>query len=160
MDIVDTYNVTSKAIARAREEHQPILVEAVTYRFRGHSVADPEEYRTKEEVLRWRRRDPITTFSEQLIAADILSKEQCDVLDQQAVARVDEAVAFADASPEPLPESLYDDIYVLGGQVQGWYSVDERAAGVHRGEDERRLAQERRNSASENKLASSERVPD
>ena len=58
-------------------------------------------------------------------------------LDAQAVARVDEAVAFADASPHPPPESLYDDVYVLGDQVRGWYSVDERSAGVHKGEDER-----------------------
>ena len=50
--------------------------------------------------------------------------------------RLDEAVAFADASPFPEPTSLYDDVYVLGDQVQGWYSIDERSAGVHRGEDE------------------------
>ena len=51
-------------------------------------------------------------------------------------------MTFADRSPHPEPESLYDDIYVLGGQVRGWYSVDERSAGVHRGEDERELAQD------------------
>ena len=50
---------------------------------------------------------------------------------------MDEAVAFADASPFPEPTSLYDDVYVLGDQVQGWYSIDERSPGVHRGEDER-----------------------
>jgi hypothetical protein len=49
-------------------------------------------------------------------------------------------VAFADESAMPPPESLYDDVYVLGGQVRGWYSVDERSAGVHKGEDERALA--------------------
>ena len=51
-------------------------------------------------------------------------------------------MAFADRSAHPDPESLYDDIYELGGQVRGWYSVDERAAGVHRGEDERELSQD------------------
>ena len=60
------------------------------------------------------------------------------------VKRIDEAVAFADGSPFPPPESLYDDIYVLGDQVRGWYSVDERSAGVHRGEHERELAAKQR----------------
>ena len=58
-------------------------------------------------------------------------------MDEATVARIDEAVAFADKSPFPAPESLYDHVYVLGDQVHGWYSVDERSAGVHRGEDER-----------------------
>ena len=50
-----------------REERRPLLVEAVTYRFRGHSMADPEEYRTKEEVAQWRERDPIPAFGELLV---------------------------------------------------------------------------------------------
>jgi hypothetical protein len=60
---------------------------------------------------------------------------------------VDEAVAFADDAEFPPPESLYDFIYVLGDQVKGWYSVDERSAGVHRGEDERSLAEHERGPA-------------
>src|SRR5215218_1848201 len=59
MDVVATYEVMREAIRRAREERRPHLVEAVTYRFRGHSMADPEEYRTKEQVAEWRKRDPI-----------------------------------------------------------------------------------------------------
>ena len=58
MDVLDTYNVMSEAIERVREERSPLLVEAITYRFRGHSAADPEEYRTKEQVAEWRKRDP------------------------------------------------------------------------------------------------------
>ena len=65
-------------------------------------------------------------------------------MDQAAVARVDQAVAFADRSEFPPPESLYDHIYVMGDQVGGWYSVDERSAGVHKGEDERSMAQKER----------------
>ena len=53
------------------------------------------------------------------------------------MARIDEAVEFADGSDFPPPESIYDHVYVLGDQVKGWYSVDERSAGVHKGEDER-----------------------
>ncbi len=59
MDVVDTHHVLREAIRRAREERQPVLVEAVTYRFRGHSMADPEEYRSKEQVAEWRKRDPV-----------------------------------------------------------------------------------------------------
>ena len=66
MDVVETYEVMREAIRRARHDRQPILVEAVTYRFRGHSMADPEEYRTKEQVEEWRKRDPINAFAERL----------------------------------------------------------------------------------------------
>ena len=140
MDVVETHEVMREAIRRAREERQPILVEAVTYRFRGHSMADPEEYRTKEQVEEWRKRDPITAFAERLE----LDEDEAKGLDQEAVKRVDEAVAFADKSSFPAPESLYDHIYVFGDQVGGWYSVDERSAGVHKGEDERALAEAER----------------
>jgi pyruvate dehydrogenase E1 component alpha subunit len=140
MDAVDTYEVTREALRIAREERRPILVEAITYRFRGHSMADPEEYRTKEQVEEWRRKDPIETLGKRLVDEGVLTAEQREEIDQAAIARVDEAVQFADASPHPPPESLYDDIYVLGGQVQGWYSLDERTPSPHRGEDERDMA--------------------
>ena len=134
MDVLDTHNVMREAIEKVREERRPILVEAVTYRFRGHSMADPEEYRSKEQVEEWRKKDPIPNFAEQL---DV----DLDELDKAVTERIDEAVSFADDSAFPPPESLYDHIYVLGDQVKGWYSVDERSAGVHKGEDERALAE-------------------
>ncbi len=137
MDVVDTHAVIGEALSRAREERQPVLVEAITYRFRGHSMADPEEYRTKEQVAEWRKRDPITLFSDRLIEASMLDSAEVERIDAEAVGRVDGAVAFADSSPFPPPESLYDDVYALGSQVRGWYSVDARGAGVHKGEDER-----------------------
>jgi len=142
MDVLDTYNVTGEALRRAREERQPMLVEAITYRFRGHSMADPEEYRTKEQVEEWRKRDPLTTFAKRLVDADMLGDDDVEELDDMAVEAVDEAVVFADKSAHPEPESLYDHIYVLGGQVRGWYSVDSRSAGVHPGEQERDLSQD------------------
>ncbi len=140
MDVVETYEVMREAIRRAREDRQPILVEAITYRFRGHSMADPEEYRTKEQVAEWRKRDPITAFADRIGMSD----EDAKQLDDAAVKRVDDAVAFADSAKFPPPESLYDHIYVMGDQVKGWYSVDERSAGVHKGEDERSLAEAER----------------
>jgi pyruvate dehydrogenase E1 component alpha subunit len=139
MDVVDTYAVIREAIRRAREDRQPILVEAITYRFRGHSMADPEEYRTKEQVAEWRKRDPIANFADRLVREGVLEQGDPERLDEETIRRVDQAVAFADRSPFPTPESLYDHIYVLGDQVKGWYSVDERSAGVHKGEDERTI---------------------
>jgi pyruvate dehydrogenase E1 component alpha subunit len=124
MDVLDTHAVVAEALRIARDDRRPMLVEALTYRFRGHSMADPEEYRTKEQVEKWRQRDPIVLFAQRLEQEGVLEPGERDRLDEEAIARVDEAVAFADASPFPPPESLYDDVYVLGSQVHGWYSVD------------------------------------
>ena len=142
MDVAETYETVSEALRAAREERRPTLVEAVTYRFRGHSMADPEEYRTKEQVEEWRRRDPIEVFGSRLVEAGVLEEDERSRLDREATEEVDRAVEFADASPFPAPESLYDDVYVLGDQVSGWYAIDERSPGVHKGEDERGMAAE------------------
>jgi pyruvate dehydrogenase E1 component alpha subunit len=136
MDVVNTYEVVCEAIARVREERSPLLVEAVTYRFRGHSMADPEEYRTKEEVARWRERDPLPVFAQRLMDAGVIDAAERERIDAHAMARVDEAVAFAEASPFPAPESLYDDVYVLDDAVSGLYANDpgeDRAAGAGNG---------------------------
>jgi pyruvate dehydrogenase E1 component alpha subunit len=137
MDVLDVEVHVADALRKAREDREPQIVEAVTYRFRGHSMADPEEYRTKEEVEEWRRRDPIQTFRERLVAEGMMSDGDFEKLDETAIEIVDEAVEFADKSPFPDLDSLYDDIYVYGDQVKGWYAVDERSPEVHRGEEER-----------------------
>jgi len=122
--VVDTWKTVSEAVETPRRERRPILVEAETYRFRGHSVADPEEYRTSEEVEEWRERCPILLFGNRLEEAGIITAEEREQVDADAVSAVDRALEFAEASPEPDPDSLHDDIYVLGGQVRGWYSSD------------------------------------
>jgi pyruvate dehydrogenase E1 component alpha subunit len=124
MDVLDTHAVLSEAIERVREERRPVLVEAVTYRFRGHSMADPEQYRTKQEVAEWRARDPIPVFADRLLAKGVIDKAGHERMDAEALARVDAAVEFADASPFPAPDSLFDDIYALDPQTHGWYSVE------------------------------------
>jgi pyruvate dehydrogenase E1 component alpha subunit len=121
MDVLDTHAVVSEAVERVRRERCPMLVEAITYRFRGHSMADPEQYRTKEEVTQWRERDPIPAFGEVLEAAGVSDAAERARIDAEAMARVDGAVEFAESSPFPAPESLYDDAYVLGEQVKGHY---------------------------------------
>jgi pyruvate dehydrogenase E1 component alpha subunit len=123
MDVLDTYRVVGEAIARVREERRPLLVEAVTYRFRGHSMADPEQYRSKEEVAQWRERDPIPAFGELLVREGVVDEAAREQIDAQAIARVDAAVEFAEASPFPSADSLYDDVYVLDSGASGHYSV-------------------------------------
>jgi pyruvate dehydrogenase E1 component alpha subunit len=136
MDVLDTHAVVSAAVEQVRAERRPVLIEAVTYRFRGHSMADPESYRSKEEVAAWRERDPVPSFGRALVDAGILDERGLADIDAKAMARVDAAVTFADDSPFPPAESLYDDVYVLGERSRGWYSVEtteERSVG---GEDE------------------------
>ena len=106
MDVVDTYEVLHEAIEQVRSDRAPLLVEAVTYRFAGHSMADPEEYRDKEQVEEWRERDPIPAYAAKLELGEDAVKE----LDEAAVARIDDAVEFADASDFPTDESMYDHI--------------------------------------------------
>ncbi len=133
MDVVDTYHVTTEALRIAREERRPVLVEALTYRFRGHSMADPEEYRTKEEVDEWRKRDPIITFGDRLVAEGVITEDEREEMDAEASSRPTTRSRSPTPRRSPAPESLYDDVYVLGGELQGWYSVDERGAGVPQG---------------------------
>src|SRR3954468_5528322 len=94
MDVMDTHRVTSEALQIARDERRPILVEAVTYRFRGHSMADPEEYRTKEQVDEWRKRDPLAVFGDQLVAAGVIDESERVQMDVATIEAVDAAVAF------------------------------------------------------------------
>jgi pyruvate dehydrogenase E1 component alpha subunit len=121
MDVLDTYTVLAEAVRRVREERRPLLVEAVTYRFRGHSMADPEEYRSREEVAQWRERDPIPRFGDLLEREGVLDAAGRETIEREAAERVERAVEFADASPFPAPESLYEDVYVLGTESRGRY---------------------------------------
>jgi pyruvate dehydrogenase E1 component alpha subunit len=137
MDVLDVHSVVTDALKCAREERKPQLVEAVTYRYRGHSMADPEEYRSKEEVEEWRERDPIKAFSDRLVDEGVLTEDDVKEFDERAIEVIDEAVKFADNSPFPDLDSLYDDIYVFNEDMPAWWTVDERSPEVHRGERER-----------------------
>jgi hypothetical protein len=135
--VLDVHDSITSALKCAREDRKPQLVEAVTYRFRGHSMADPEEYRTKDEVAEWRERDPIQAFAKRLQDDDVITKTQFEELDEKAIGIVDEAVRFADESPFPDLDALYDDVYVFDSDVPAWWTIDERSPEVHRGERER-----------------------
>jgi pyruvate dehydrogenase E1 component alpha subunit len=113
MDVFAVRECVGQAVARAREAKTPTLVEARTYRFRGHSMRDPAAavYRTKEEVEEEKRRDPITLLRERLERAGALDAAGWDALAARVEARVADAVAFAEASPEPPAEWLTTDVY-------------------------------------------------
>jgi pyruvate dehydrogenase E1 component alpha subunit len=140
MDVLAVRECVLEGLRIVREERRPTLVEAFTYRFRGHSAADPEVYRTKEEVEEWRRKDPIEAFNARLVSDGLIDEGELEELRRRAEERVMDAVAFADASPEPPLDSLYDNLYIVGDQVRGWYAVDERTPEPHRGEAEREAA--------------------
>jgi pyruvate dehydrogenase E1 component alpha subunit len=113
MDVLAIREATTRAVERARKDKAPTLVEARTYRFRGHSMRDPAGavYRTKEEVEREKLRDPIVLFRDKAVAAGLLADADVRALEKDVNDIIDEAVAFADASPEPPSEWLFTDIY-------------------------------------------------
>ncbi len=110
-DVLEVREVVRRAAKRAREESLPILVEAKTYRFRGHSMSDPAKYRTKEEVNEWKQRDPIFLLEQRVYDLGIANKAQLKAIDDEAKQEVAEAVTFAEESPQPDPSELYDNVY-------------------------------------------------
>jgi pyruvate dehydrogenase E1 component subunit alpha len=116
MDVFAVRDVVARAVERARRDTTPSLIEADTYRFRGHSMRDPAGavYRTKEEVEREKERDPIVLLRQRALAAGALTEAEVRAIEKDVSDRIDEAVAFADASPEPPAEWLFTDIYKEG----------------------------------------------
>jgi pyruvate dehydrogenase E1 component alpha subunit len=135
MDVMAVRESVGEGVRLAREERRPTLIEAFTYRYRGHSAADPEVYREREEVDEWRQKDPIESFARRCIEAGVLGERELQEVRDKAEATVLAAVEFAEASEEPALDTLYENLYVLGGD-EGWYAVDERSPEPHRGERE------------------------
>ena len=113
MDVLAVRESVSRAVERSRRDHTPAFIEARTYRFRGHSMRDPAGavYRTREEVERERQRDPIAVFSERCVREGALGEAEIRIVEKSVNDTVDEAVAFAEASPEPPDEWLFTDVY-------------------------------------------------
>jgi pyruvate dehydrogenase E1 component alpha subunit len=112
MDVLAVREATERAVDRAREGDGPSLIEAVTYRYRGHSMSDPDDYRTKREEKIWKERDPIVRLAKQLRDQAIISPDDLKELQEEINATVNEAIRFADNSPWPESEELMKDIYV------------------------------------------------
>ncbi len=112
MDVLEVYGAVVEAVARAREGDGPSLIEAVTYRFRGHSMSDPAEYRSKREERIWQERDPIKRFRHRLLTERRISPALLERTESEVEAAIDDAVKFADESPEPALDELTKDVYV------------------------------------------------
>ncbi len=112
MDVMEVRKEVSRVLEKIRKEGGPYLLEIMTYRYRGHSMGDPERYRDKEEVKKWEAEDPIGIYRKELIAGKIATAKELDAVDEEAMKIVDDAEAFAEASPNPDKSTLFEDIYV------------------------------------------------
>jgi pyruvate dehydrogenase E1 component subunit alpha len=135
MDVLAVREWVAEGIRQAREESRPTLLEAFTYRYRGHSAADPEVYREREEVEEWQQKDPIETFARRCVEAGVLGEREVQQVRDKADEEVEAAVEFAESSPEPPLDTMYESLYART-DPGGWYAVDERSPEPHRGEDE------------------------
>ncbi len=112
MDVVAVYEAARKAIDGVRGGSGPRMLEIMTYRFRGHSMGDPERYRKQEEVKKWEEHDPIGIFHAYLIGNKKVTARALEEIETRAKVDVQKAVEFAEASPEPGLDTLFDNVYV------------------------------------------------
>jgi pyruvate dehydrogenase E1 component alpha subunit len=111
MDVMKVYEAAQKALEAVRSGSGPFLLELTTYRFRGHSMGDPERYREAEEVKKWQGSDPIGAFRRSLVDRKLSSAAALDEIDARALEEVEAAVQFAESSPEPTLDDLYSNVY-------------------------------------------------
>jgi pyruvate dehydrogenase E1 component alpha subunit len=111
MDVLAVREATQRAVERARKDYLPTLLEIRTYRFMGHSMSDPGNYRTRAEIEKYQERDPIKLFSASLLEEKIVEQKALDEIDRQVREEVEDSLRFADESPLPDPQELYTDVY-------------------------------------------------
>ena len=112
MDVLAVYEAVRQAADSAREGGGPTYIEAITYRFRGHSISDPGTYRSEQEKMLWQERDPIPNFAAGLIKQGLARAEELDRIRAEEREVVAQAIRFAEESPEPALEELWTDVYV------------------------------------------------
>ena len=111
MDLVAVKEAVGEALTRVRSGSGPVFLEAMAYRFRGHSMADPSAYRDQSEVEEWRRKDPIELFKGAALDQELLTPDQIDSIEGEASDSIEAAVRFAKESPVPDPDALYENVY-------------------------------------------------
>ena len=111
MDVLEVREVTQDAVDYVRREQKPIFLEAQTYRFRGHSIADPADYRQRTEVEDWLVKDPISNFRQKLLDEGVATEQEFKDIDHAVLMEIEEAARFAEDSPFPDPSALYEDVY-------------------------------------------------
>jgi pyruvate dehydrogenase E1 component alpha subunit len=119
MDVVGVRDAVREAVARARDDREPGLVEARTYRYKGHSMSDPQKYRSRDDVDEYRKRDPIASLKGRMTDDGSLTEAEWKSIVARADARVEAAVAFAEASAEPSPGELHTEVYAPSAQASG-----------------------------------------
>jgi pyruvate dehydrogenase E1 component alpha subunit len=112
MDVLQVRETALDVIEKIRSGGGPYFLEIITYRYRGHSMGDPERYRQSDEVKRWQENDPIGIFRKYLLDQEVATQQELDELDKKIEADVEAAVQFAESSPEPAPEALFEHIYM------------------------------------------------
>lgn len=112
MDVIAVYEAAAEAVKNAREQQQPALLEIRTYRYKGHSMSDPAKYRTREELEEYRQQDPILFLKAGMMEEDLLSDETYKEIDNRYRKVADESADFAEESPQPELETLYEDVLV------------------------------------------------
>ncbi|HEY7984630.1 MAG TPA: pyruvate dehydrogenase (acetyl-transferring) E1 component subunit alpha [Ktedonobacterales bacterium] len=121
MDVLAVRDVAAAAAERARTGAGPTLIESLTYRFRGHSMADPARYRGRDEEEQWKStRDPIVLFERKLQEAGLLRDEDISANEARADETVDDAVRFADESPDPSLDELYENVTIENAGAIAW----------------------------------------
>jgi len=110
-DVLEVYGAATDAVQRARTGEGPTLLECKTYRWKGHSKSDQERYRTREEIEAWKKKDPIKRFRETLIAEGVIRDEEARQIEEDARQSIDEAVEYAQASPEPAVDTILEGVY-------------------------------------------------
>jgi pyruvate dehydrogenase E1 component alpha subunit len=111
MDVIAVREVARAAVDKARSGDGPAFIEAKTFRFHGHSLADPVNYRTHEEEDEWRKRDPISLLGDRLLLQDMTTEQELLKIREAQDEVIEAAIQFATDSPEPTNEDLYTDIY-------------------------------------------------
>ena len=111
MDVIEVRHHVDKALKHLRKGEGPLFLEAKTYRFRGHSMADPSAYRESSEVVKWQEKDPIDNLAKLAIQYDIFKESDLEKIDKEIQEAVDDAIAFADESDEPDMADLHNNIY-------------------------------------------------
>jgi len=113
MDVLKVREAAEKAIEKVRKDKSPYFLEIQTYRFRGHSMGDPERYRTAEEVKRWQNKeDPLGIYHKYLVENEIATSDELDKMEKDTEQEVQDAVQFAESSPEPATDDLFKNLYV------------------------------------------------
>ena len=110
MDVMEVHREVKEAAARVRTESTPMFLEIKTYRYRGHSMSDPAKYRTPEELESYKKQDPLLIMKSRMEESGSLGEGQYEAMDAECKALCDDAVKFAEESPEPEPSALYEDV--------------------------------------------------